>query len=500
MRDVIEKYTVIADMVPAQIIIIREKGRSIPLYEVNIPKLAPATEAMLPDFIEKLADKVPAEPEGFSDAKRVAEIRVQFFEDAREYLKTVFSHLGKKDLDVLAGILVHRMYGLDILEVLMADNNLEELAVNGAKQQVAVFHKKYGWCVTSIKLETDDDIYNFASQIGRKAGREINALNPIMDAHMPTGDRVSATLFPISTAGNTITIRRFSRNPWTPISLIKNQAMNSNMAAFLWQAIQYEFNIIVAGGTASGKTSALNALCSFIPSFQRVISIEDTREINLPEQLEWNWVPLSSRNKNPEGLGEVTMLDLTVASLRMRPDRIVVGEIRRREQAETLFEAMHTGHSVLATMHADTTEQLKRRLLEPPFDIPKTEIEALQLILIQYRDRRKGVRRTLEMAEVLSGTKDELQVHYLYRYRARNDSFEKVYESIRVREDLNLHTGMTDEEMREDHAEKQRILDWLVKHDITDINKFGAVMHLYYRDRPRLLKAFAADDIKAATE
>ena len=175
------------------------------------------------------------------------------------------------------------------------------------------------------------------------------------------------------------------------------------------------------------------------------------------------------------------MQDLMVASLRMRPDRIIVGEVRRREQAETMFEAMHTGHSVYTTMHADTVQQIVRRLLEPPIAIPRTEAEALQLLVVQFRDRRRNIRRTLELAEVLQGGKETLDINYIYRWRPRTDTFEKVNTSIRVYEDLNLHTGMTQAEIEQDLANKQEILQWLVDFNIDNINQFGQLMMIYYK-------------------
>jgi flagellar protein FlaI len=231
----------------------------------------------------------------------------------------------------------------------------------------------------------------------------------------------------------------------------------------------------------------LNTLSSLIPPTNRIISIEDTRELSLPEALHWNWVPLASKSANAEGQGEVTMLDLMVASLRMRPDRIVVGEIRRKAQAESMFEAMHTGHSVAATMHADTAEQVKRRLTQPPIDIPENEIQALQLVLVQYRDRRRGIRRTLEVAELLPGAADEkVNLNYLYRWRPRRDVFVKDEESIRVIEDMNLHTGMTQNEIEQDLANKSDILQWMLDNKITDVDKVGHVMRIYYK-YPQLL-------------
>ncbi|MEE9525912.1 MAG: type II/IV secretion system ATPase subunit, partial [Candidatus Woesearchaeota archaeon] len=312
----------------------------------------------------------------------------------------------------------------------------------------------------------------------------------IMDAHLLTGDRVVATLFPISTAGNTITIRRFARNPWTIVHFIdpKINCFSIEIAAFLWLAMQYELNILVAGGTASGKTSVLNAVTSLIPATQRIISIEDTREITLPDSLLRNWVPLTSRNPNPEGKGGISMLDLMVASLRMRPDRMIVGEVRRRAQAEAMFEAMHTGHAVYCTMHADTVAQVLRRLVEPPIKIPQSEVEALHLILVQYRDRRKGMRRTLELAEVLSG-EDKLNVNYLYRWIPRTDKFEKTDDSVRIIEELNLHTGMTPKEINKDLKEKQMILQWMLKNNIRDVNDVGQVMRIYYKNPNIIINA-----------
>lgn len=169
----------------------------------------------------------------------------------------------------------------------------------------------------------------------------------------------------------------FRRKPWVITDLIENKTIDINVAALLWTSIQYEMNMIVSGGTATGKTTFLNVMMPFIPINHRILSIEDTREIELPSFL--HWVPLTTREPNFEGKGEVSMLDLLVNSLRMRPDRIIVGEIRRAREAEVLFEAMHTGHSVYATLHADTAAQTYRRLVNPPISVPEPLLEALDL-------------------------------------------------------------------------------------------------------------------------
>ncbi len=489
MEKPFEIYYLNADDVEFKVKVEHKEGEPVPIYTLIRPELGSATYAMLDSLSEELANKVPLEAEKESDPIKREKQRQQFRTEVESAVKRRIPS-DEKTVKMLSGILLHKMYGLGDIELLLADNNLEEIAINGSREPVAIYHKKHGWCKTNLFFSSEDEIYNLSAQIGRKVGREINSLNPIMDAHLMGGDRAAATMVPISSSGNTITIRRFARNPWTPTQLIDptTNTMSKDIAALIWQATQYELNILIAGGTASGKTSTLNALCSFMPPNQRIISIEDTRELSLPQVLHWNWIPMTSRTANPEGEGEVTMLDLMVASLRMRPDRIIVGEIRRREQAETMFEAMHTGHSVYTTMHADNTEQVKRRLLEPPISIPATEIEALHLVLIQHRDRRRGIRRALEVAEILSSGQ-KLDVNYLYRWSPRTDTYEKLNRSLRINDTLNLLTGLTQKEIDDDIEEKKQVLQWLLDNNVRDIDSLGQIIQLYYQNKDPIVEA-----------
>ena len=171
----------------------------------------------------------------------------------------------------------------------------------------------------------------------------------------------------------------------------------------------------------------------------------------------------------------------------MRPDRIIVGEIRKKAHAETLFEAMHTGHSVYATMHADTVSQAIKRLSEPPIEIPQAEIESLHLLISQYRDRRKGIRRTSEIAEIVNSGNEKLDLNYVFRYKPRTDSFEKTSESIRIIEELNLHTGMTPKEISDDLREKESILKWMLSYNISSIHDFGNIISAYYKSPQEIL-------------
>ncbi len=485
----IEKFKV--DTVPAEARIVKPFGEQRPAYDISIPCFGPYTQVFLDELRDHIAEKVPIEVEEITDEKKSKLLKKRFFEKAYEELEKYFSTADIEMNKILAGMLLHSMYGLGIIEILMADNELEEIAINSAKTPVTVYHKEYGWLKTNISMKSEEEIANYSAQIARKAGREITNLNPILDAHLITGDRVNASLSPISSLGNTITIRRFARKPWTIVDFIgKSHTMNIEMASLLWLAMQYEMSILIAGGTASGKTSTLNSLCAFIPSYHRIISIEDVREIMLPEHMKWNWVPMTTRNPNPEGLGGVEMLELMQTSLRMRPDRIILGEIRRQREAEVLFEAMHTGHSVYSTLHANSAQQVLRRLLEPPIALPSLEVAGLDLIVVQYRDRKTNRRRTYEISEIESGTsKDQLTLNTIFKWDPRNDSWETLNPAVKLMGNLNLHTGMTEKEIIKDLEDRATVLKWMLKKNLNDIDSVGTVMTKYYADAKKVVQA-----------
>ncbi len=487
----IANYSIEAHSVPASISVLSVKGEPRPVYSIDFPKIGPYTKAMLESIRDELARSVEVETEEIIDLRKSVALQNKFYEAARASLEKNIPRISEKETKELAGILLHSMHGLGDIELLAADDWLEEIAINGSAQPICVYHRKLGWLKTNLFVETEEQIYDYAASTGRKAGREISLLNPIMDAHLASGDRANATLFPISSFGDTMTIRRFAREPWTIIDFIDPElnTLSVEMASFLWLCIQYELNMLVAGGTASGKTSMLNTLCAFIPPSSRNITIEDTRELNLPSYLKFNWVSLTTRNPNPEGKGGVEMLDLMVSSLRMRPDRIIVGEVRKRREAEVLFEAMHTGHAVYSTIHADTSAQVLRRLIHPPFELPATELESLHFILSMYRDRRKGWRRAYELAEVTSASEEQLDLNTLYRWHAREDAFEKVNASSRIVEELNMYTGMNENEINSDMKQKQAILKWMLKRKIRSVEQVGSVMSIYYTEPEKVSEA-----------
>jgi flagellar protein FlaI len=333
-------------------------------------------------------------------------------------------------------------------------------------------------------------VQNYANIIGRRVGREISVLHPLLDARMATGDRANAVLFPISNAGNSLTIRKFTREPWTVVDFIKNKTCTSEVFALIWLAMQYEMNVIFSGGTASGKTSMLNVCMPFIPPNQRIISIEDTRELQLPSYLFWE--PLVTRLANPEGKGEVSMLDLLLNSLRMRPDRIVLGEVRHGDDALVLFEAMHTGHSVYATMHANNMHETIQRLVNPPISVPPRLLDAVNLNVVMFRDRRLRIRRVYQVGEFVRGKEEgetAVKPNIMYRWVTGEDKLVEYAKSMVLFEELSKHTSFNTKEIETELAVRKRILDWLVEHDVRGIRNISAIMETYYTTPEKVITA-----------
>ncbi|PIU21906.1 MAG: hypothetical protein COT14_03960 [Candidatus Diapherotrites archaeon CG08_land_8_20_14_0_20_30_16] len=490
---IFDHYNIVSDHILCHVKLIEAKANKEKEYSLDTAKFKPYTDLFLESLRDEITDKVNLEVTDMMDNQTVSKLKADFFATAKIIFQEYFPE--EHQIKIICAEMLHRMYGLGKIEVLLNDPHIEEIALNSSKTEVCIYHKKYGWLKTNILPASEEMIANYSEQVGRKVGREITTLNPILDAHLPGGNRVNATLTPISAFGNTMTIRKFATRPWTVVDFIGQQkTMNTEMAAILWIAMHYELNILVAGGTASGKTSALNAFCAFIPSNNRIISIEDVREIQLPEHLIWNWVPMVTRNPNPEGLGQVSMLDLMQTSLRMRPDRIIVGEIRRQKEAEVLFEAMHTGHSTYSTMHANNSRQVVRRLTEKPLEIPTLEIEAIDLLLVQYRDRRKNLRRTYELSEIETGvSNDQLSINTIYKWSARDDAFDKIAEPAKFIRQLNLYTGMTESEIKTEIKNRARILEWMNNHNLSDISDVGKIMVLFYSNQ-KLVSNFAKLD------
>ena len=483
---IIEEYSISDGPLEARVTI-KKSAAHLKTYSLDTPKLEEGTSVFLDDIKAALLKKIVISTQEVLNIRMADSLKARFFELSKTMVRESMPQMEEHDLESISQKLVQDMLGLGSIEYLLHDDQIEEICVNGGGLPVWVYHKKHAWLCTDITMESDSQIWNYASSISRGVGRQINTQTPLLDAYLSTGDRVNSTLFPISYFGNTITIRKFARKPWTITDYIKAKTISSEVAALLWLATQYEMNVIVSGGTGAGKTSLLNVLSMFIPPNQRIISIEQTREINLPSHMQW--VPLVVREPTSEGTGGVSMLDLMVNTLRMRPDRMIVGEIRRAEEAQVLFEAMHTGHSVYATLHAETVSETVKRLSNPPINIPSVMMESLHLVVAMFRDRRSGKRRVYEVGEIIPTDREGVEDSVIYRWRPYSDEIVAAEQGVRLMENLRAYTNMREEDISSDLADKQLVIDWMVENNINTVEGVGAIMSSYYDDPQVVLKA-----------
>lgn len=488
----LERYELNANGMRTEVTIV-DTGGFIISYNVSTPDISPATKLLIDSLRPELLSSVFVDPSRIQDTSYILELNKRYVSESEILLERYLPGIAPDTKKLLIAYILNMMLGLGDMEVPLVDEGLEEIAVNGAKEPLWVFHKKYGWCKSNITPVSEELIYDQAEQIGRRVGREINNLSPTMDAELPDGSRVNATLYPVSQSGNTLTIRKFSKNPWTMTAILKNNTVSPEVAALIWLCVQNEISLLISGGTASGKTSFLNALSIFFKSDRRVISIEDTRELAFPSFLQW--VPMLSRLPNPEGKGEVSIYRLLVNSLRMRPDVLVVGEVRTSNDAQMLFEAIHTGHAVYGTLHADNAYDVVIRMTNPPINIPKITMNALGGIIVNFRHRARQVRRILEFGEVLDGG----DVNVLYKWNAVEDRIMEISDMTRLAETLTLYTGMTAAEIKTDQTEKAEILLWMSENNIVGVDDAGFVISNYYKDKKKVL-GFARNKTKFSRE
>jgi flagellar protein FlaI len=370
------------------------------------------------------------------------------------------------------------------IDPVMRDPNIEDISCDGSGQPIFLFHRKYGSLKSNIQFSDEDVLSKFVVMLAQKCGKHISIAEPMLDATMPDGSRIQMTLSKaVTSKGSTFTIRRFKADPITATDLIAFKTMSSEMVAYLWLAVENGINALIAGGTASGKTSTLNAICLFIPRESKIVSIEETREINLPHP---NWIPGVVRSgfgevKNDKLAGEIDLYDLMKAALRQRPEYILVGEIRGKE-AYVLFQAMATGHTTYSTFHADSAQSLIHRLEGKPIEIPRVMLQSLDIVTLQVQaevggERVRRVKQIVEIVDIDPMTK-EILTNEVFRWDPVQDQFffsGKSYVMERIR---NQH-GESKEEMLDELSRRVEILDWMKENNIRAFKDVARIVSSY---------------------
>ncbi len=457
------------------------------IYEVHEPKLSEREREILEELRKYIEEKLDID---FRAIRNVEEANKYIMEKMKEGLKKMGYKLDKDTMFKILYYLQRDFVGLEKIEPLMRDPDIEDISCDGVGIPVFIYHRNpmYGEMPTNIVFETKEELDNFIIKLAQKAGRAISVANPLLDGSLPDGSRVQATFgTDIARRGSNFTIRKFFRRVLTPIDLLEYGTLNETILAYYWLAVESRMSMLIAGPTASGKTTLLNAISLFIRPEMKIISIEDTAELKLPHP---NWVPHVSRAAfGPSGYGAVTMFDLLKAALRQRPDYIIVGEVRGRE-AYVMFQAMATGHACYGTIHADSMDAIINRLTTPPINLPKQMITNLDLItfLIGTKIRGKFVRRVDQIVEITGYNykEDEIITNTSFIWDPSEDKF--IGRSSYLLDKIAKRLGYSSEELEMEMKRRVLVLKWMRRKRIRDYEKFWRIIGMYYYDPTRLLR------------
>ncbi|MCI4344879.1 MAG: type II/IV secretion system ATPase subunit, partial [Thermoplasmata archaeon] len=377
------------------------------LYEVIEPQLSRHERELVQHLKSTLTKIMGAEVANLTSSDKLTYIRGE----VEEYLRTRQITLSPLSTERIVYYIQRDFVGYGPVDALIRDPRVEDISCDGVNVPLFVFHGTFESIKTNVIFEDEDPLNSFIVGLGQRCQKAVSVSNPILDGTTPEGHRVQATYArEITTRGASFTIRRFKERPFTPVDLVLAGSANEEMIAYFWLAAEQGESLIICGGPAAGKTSTLNAIALFIPPTSKIVSIEDTREVNLPHE---NWIPGATRSgtgdRGPDGkaAGEVDMFDLVRAALRQRPNYIIVGEVRGKE-TYTMFQAMATGHTTYSTMHADSVKSMVNRLENPPINTPRILLSALNNVIIQIQARtEKGVVRRLKQVLEIVGFEPE---------------------------------------------------------------------------------------------
>ena len=436
-------------------------------YQMVEPKLTEKELVVLEETYEQLKTILV-----YDNVRKKGEFELDR-ELCRELITGYDPKITPERRDTLIYYLNRNTLGYGRLDALLHDERIEDITCNGAGIPLFLYHRRFANVETDIVFDANE-LNKYVLKLAQKADKQVSLTTPLIDAALPEGSRAQITYSDIVSAkGSSFTIRKFKADPMTPAELVRGNTYSSELMAHIWLAVENQKSLIIAGGTASGKTSTMNAASFFIPSVSKIVSIEDTREIQLPHS---NWLAMKTRESlgTQGSQGNISMFTLLKAALRQRPEYIIVGEVRG-EEAQTLFQAMNTGHTTYSTLHAGNVKEAINRLINDPINVPVAMFGALNLVLVQsllYGDG-KGFRRCLSLNEIIV-EEDKISWNPLFVWNNKTDKFDRVYERSVVFDNIAYQNNWTDAELSKRLETRRLALEKMAaegKTSVADVDK-----------------------------
>jgi flagellar protein FlaI len=492
-KDVTEtsvKYPLIDPFASAEITWIPEKKGLV--YTLVEPAMSDREKRLLKKLEESLTEVIDVKLSKIKTREKIIDY-------LQERVQSVLEDLGitvrKEVYEKVMYYIIRDFFGLNEIEPLMYDPYIEDIGCNGLKTPVFIIHKKFGSLRTNLVYNDPDRLTDFVVKLSERCGRYISYAVPLLDGSLPDGSRIQASLAKdVTTRGPTFSIRKFRSNPYSPIDLIELGTASSKMMAYLWLLVHYSASVMICGGVSTGKTTFLNVLSMFIPPEDKVISIEDTREINIPHE---NWIPAVSRTgfgipgSSGKRYGEISMFDLLKESFRQNPDYVVVGEVRGKE-AYVMFQGMASGHPSMGTIHAGSVDDVMKRLETPPIELSPSLIESLDLLIVLTNAKEKGKssRRVKEVVEIQSVDSRTGIAHTKesFSWIPSDDLFRETLAESDLLRKISFQEGIPYQDLMDELKEREKILEWMRKHKVFQFDEACRLINLYYKDRDTLME------------
>ncbi len=461
-------------------------------YHVVEPQLTETERVLLETLFEDVRD-----PLLYRDHDDRADVEGILQETVQEYLERYGADIEMETFYRLFYYIHRDFRGYGRLDPIMHDPRVEDISCDGYKLPIFVYHEGYTDIETNVSFEAEE-LDQFVVRLAQHSGRHISIGDPMVETTLPDGSRAELALGrEVTPRGSAFTIRKYADEPFTPVDLIEYGTFSVEQMAYLWLAIEHNKSLLFAGGTASGKTTSMNAISMFIPPRSKVLTIEDTRELQLYHD---NWLSSVTRERIHEGT-DVTMYDLLRSALRHRPEYIVVGEVRG-EEAITLFQAMNTGHTTYSTMHADSVQTVINRLENEPINVPRPMVQSLDILSVQTLTRLNDgrVRRNKVLAEIEGIDQRTGELDYSTAYTWDSDTDEFRSSGSHVLETIREERGWSRAELLTELQRRERFLEYLCANDISDYRRFTALVNEYYVDRESVLETIdTADDVAGSS-